>query len=141
MNISKNGIALIKRFEGCKLTAYQDIVGVWTIGFGFTRGVRAGDTMTMAECEHRLEDELRQYEAAVLSATNDKVTQNQFDALVSLAWNIGVAGMRGSSIIKFHNAGNYKAAAAAFALWNRAGGKVVQGLVNRRAAEAALYAS
>lgn len=139
MNISQKGIALIKRFEGCKLTAYQDIVGVWTIGFGFTKGVKAGDTMTMQECEHRLSDELRAYEAAVLSATNNEVTQNQFDALVSLAWNIGIEGMRRSTVIKQHNLGNYETAAHAFGMWNKAGGMVVQGLINRRNAEAALY--
>lgn len=141
MNISKKGIELIKRFEGCKLEAYKDIVGVWTIGFGFTKGVKAGDKMTMAECEHRLEDELREYEAAVLRACRVPPTQNQFDALVCFAWNVGTTGMAGSSVIKHHNNKDILNAMKAFALWNKAGGKVVQGLVNRRAAEAALYFS
>jgi lysozyme len=141
MNISKKGIELIKRFEGCRLEAYKDIVGVWTIGFGFTKGVKAGDRMTMEECERRLTDELREYEAGVLLATGSKVTQNQFDALVSFAWNVGIEGMKKSSVIRFHNAGNYIKAKESFALWNKAGGKVVQGLVNRRAAEAELYGS
>ena len=141
MNLSQNGVALIKRFEGCKLEAYQDIVGVWTIGFGFTKGVKPGDRMTMAECESRLLTEVREYEAAVLRACTVAPNQNQFDALVSFAWNIGIAGMSGSSVIKYHNKKDIVNAMKSFALWNKAGGKVVQGLVNRRAAEAAIYFS
>lgn len=141
MNISKQGIDLIKRFEGCELKAYKDIVGVWTIGFGFTKGVKPGDTMTMAECERRLTDELREYEAGVLNACAVYPTQNQFDALVSFAWNVGIGGMANSSVIRNHNKKDTLNAMKSFALWNKAGGKVVQGLVNRRAAEAALYFS
>lgn len=139
MNISKKGIELIKRFEGCRLEAYKDIVGVWTIGFGFTKGVKAGDRMTMEECERRLTDELREYEAGVLQACAVYPNQNQFDALVSFAWNVGIGGMSQSSVLKYHNKEDTLNAMKAFALWNKAGGKVVQGLVNRRAAEAALY--
>lgn len=141
MNLSQNGVALIKRFEGCKLEAYQDIVGVWTIGFGFTKGVKPGDRMTMVECESRLLTEVREYEAAVLRACTVPPNQNQFDALVSFAWNIGIAGMLGSSVIKYHNKKDIVNAMKSFALWNKAGGKVVKGLENRRAAEAALYFS
>lgn len=141
MNISKQGIDLIKKFEGCELKAYKDIVGVWTIGFGFTKGVKPGDTMTMAECERRLTDELREYEAGVLLACKVPPTQNQFDALVCFAWNVGIGGMANSSVIRHHNNKDTLNAMKAFALWNKAGGKVVQGLVNRRAAESALYFS
>lgn len=141
MNLSSNGIAIIKKFEGCRYIAYQDIVGVWTIGYGFTKGVKFGMSMSPEECDSRLLSEVRSYEAAVLAACTVKPTQNQFDALVSLAWNIGIAGMSKSSVIKYHNKKDFVNAAKSFGMWNMAGGKVVQGLVNRRAAEAALYLS
>lgn len=139
MKTSAQGIALIKRFEGFRQNAYQDVVGVWTIGYGFTKGVQAGDIMSRAQADERLAEELRDYEQAVMRATGGDVTQSQFDALVSFAWNVGAKGMAGSSVIKAHKRKDYQAAARAFALWNKAGGKVWPGLTRRRAAEAALY--
>lgn len=139
MKTSNNGIALIKALEGCRLTAYTDIVGVPTIGYGFTVGVQLGDVMTQQQCDARLVSELRAYEAAVQIATLGECSQNEFDALVCCSWNIGIAGMQGSSMIKAHNRGDKAAAARAFGLWNKAGGKVVPGLVRRRSMEAALY--
>lgn len=139
MRTSKKGIQVIKEFEGCRLKAYADIVGVWTIGYGFTKDVKPGDVMTQAECEERLLEELRSYEQAVHEATGGKYTQNQFDAMVSLAWNIGIGGVRKSSVVKAHNRGDYQAAARAFGLWNKAGGKEVAGLTRRRSAESVLY--
>jgi lysozyme len=139
LKTSKKGIQVIKEFEGCKLKSYQDIVGVWTIGYGFTKGVSPNDTMTQTECEERLLEELASYEQAVHEGTGGEYTQNQFDAMVSLAWNIGIAGFRKSSVLKAHVRGDYQAAARAFGLWNKAGGKVVAGLTRRRAAESVLY--
>lgn len=139
MKTSRKGIQLIKEFEGCRLNAYQDIVGVWTIGYGFTKNVLPNETMTQEECEMRLLEELSSYEQAVHEATGGKYTQNQFDAMVSLAWNIGIAGLRKSSVVKAHNRGDYQAAARAFGLWNKAGGKSIPGLTRRRAAESVLY--
>lgn len=139
MKASQRCLALIKEFEGFREKAYQDVVGVWTIGYGFTKGVQAGDTMTKAQANARLARELADYEAGVLKATGGNCTQPQFDALCSFAWNVGVKGMAGSSVIKAHNRGDYQAAARAFSLWNRAGNKVWPGLTRRRAAEAALY--
>ena len=141
MRTSSQGIALIKEFEGFREHAYRDPVGIWTIGYGFTRGVQSGDYMTREQADRRLRDELAQYERAVEQATGGSVTQAQFDALVSFSWNVGVKGMAGSSVIKAHNRGDYQAAARAFALWNKAGGKVWPGLTRRRAAEAAMYLS
>lgn len=138
MRTSPKGIALIKQFEGWRGTAYQDVVGVWTIGYGFTKGVQAGDRMTREQGEARLREELQDYEQAVAAAAG-ACSQSQFDALVCFAWNVGIAGMRGSSVIKAHRRGDFQAAARAFALWNKAGGKVWPGLTRRRAAEAALY--
>lgn len=138
MKISATGIATIKQFEGFRPTAYRDIVGVLTIGYGFTRGVALGDTMSREEADRRLVEYLQPYEAAVEAAAGP-CTQAQFDALCSFAWNVGIAGMRGSSVIKAHRRGDHQAAARAFGLWDRAGGKPVAGLTRRRAAEAALY--
>lgn len=140
MRISKAGVDLIKSFEGFRATAYIPVKGdKWTIGYGFTKGVKEGDKITKAEAEARLKQELIEYERGVWAATGGNVTQNQFDALVSFAFNVGVAGMKGSSVIKAHNRGDYVAAARAFGLWNKSGGRVYAGLTRRRAAEAALY--
>lgn len=141
MRTSSQGISLIKEFEGFREHAYRDPVGIWTIGYGFTRSVQAGDRMTREQADRRLRDELGQYERAVEQATGGSVTQAQFDALVSFAWNVGIKGMAGSSVIKAHNRGDRQAAARAFGLWNKAGGKVWPGLTRRRAAEAAMYLS
>ena len=139
MKTSPKGIALITEFEGFRSTAYQDVVGVWTIGYGFTKGVQPGDTMTKAQAKARLAAELGEYEEGVLSACTNPPNQNEFDALVCFAFNVGVGGMSKSSVIKAHNRGDHQAAARAFALWNKAGGKVYAGLTRRRAAESALY--
>ena len=139
MKTSSKGIALITEFEGFREKAYQDVVGIWTIGYGFTLGVQPGDTITKAQAKARLARELDGYEAAVTRACTNEPNQNEFDALVCFAFNVGAAGMAKSSVIKAHNRGDHQAAARAFSLWNKAGGKVWPGLTRRRAAEAALY--
>ena len=139
MKTSSKGIALITEFEGFREKAYQDVVGIWTIGYGFTIGVQPGDTITKAQAKARLARELDGYEAAVTRACTNEPNQNEFDALVCFAFNVGVSGMAKSSVIKAHNRGDHQAAARAFSLWNKAGGKVWPGLTRRRAAEAALY--
>lgn len=139
MKTSPKGIALITEFEGFRSTAYLDVVGVPTIGYGFTKGVQLGNTMTKAQAKARLAAELGEYEEGVLSACTNPPNQNEFDALVCFAFNVGVGGMSKSSVIKAHNRGDHQAAARAFALWNKAGGKVYAGLTRRRAAESALY--
>lgn len=139
MKTSPKGLALIQKFEGFRAKAYRDPVGIWTIGYGFIKGVKEGDTITKEQATARLAAELGEYESAVLRATGGDVNQNQFDALVCFAFNVGAAGMARSTVIKAHNRGDHEAAARAFALWNKAGGKVWPGLVRRRAAEAALY--
>jgi lysozyme len=136
---SPKGIALITEFEGFRSKAYQDVVGVWTIGYGFTLGVQPGDTITKEQAKRRLARELESYEAAVMRACTNEPNQNEFDALVCFAFNVGASGMAKSSVIKAHNRGDHQAAARAFQLWNKAGGVVYAGLTRRRAAEAALY--
>lgn len=147
MQISSRGLALIKKFEGLRLTAYFCPAGIPTIGYGNTHGVTAEDvrnkrTITVAQAEDMLRDELRQYEIAV-SALLNQPNRNEFDSACSLAYNIGTAGFAKSSVVKAHNRGDKAAAAKAFLLWDKAtvGGKkqVLAGLARRRAAEAALY--
>lgn len=139
MKTSNRGLSLIVQFEGFRGEAYRDVVGVVTIGFGFTKGVKMGDKMTLTEARDKLKHEIVGYEQGVLSACTRKPNQNQFDAFVCFAFNVGVAGFRKSSVLKAHNRGDFQAAARAFGLWNKAGGKVWPGLTRRRAAEAALY--
>ncbi len=143
MRTSERGIAVIKSFEAFRAVAYLDVAGVPTIGYGTTRGVKLGDTITEPQADARLREELREYEAAVERYASQAITQSQFDALCSFAYNVGIAGMRSSSVLKAHNRGDHQAAARAFGLWNKArvNGKLVPvaGLTRRRAAEAALY--
>jgi len=139
MHVSPRGRALIKQFEGFREIAYQDVVGVWTIGYGFTRGVTPGQHMTLAQAEARLITELLGYEQAVLSGCTLEPNQNQLDAMCSLAWNIGIAGFLRSTVLRAHNRGDFQSASRAFGLWNKAGGREWAGLTRRRAAEAALY--
>jgi len=139
MKTSVNALQKLRRLEGFRGTAYLCPAGVWTLGYGFTEGVHEGDTITQTEAGARLAHELAKYEQAVYEVTGGNVNQNQFDALVLFAFNVGISGMRGSSVIKAHNRGDFTAAARAFGLWNKGGGKVLPGLVQRRAEEAALY--
>jgi len=111
----------------------------WTCGFGATDGVTPDTVMTRPEAEAAFIQHLRKYETAVDGYCEVEPNQNQFDAMVSLCYNVGVAGFLKSTVLKAHNRGDHDAAARAFGLWNKAGGRVMQGLTRRRAAEAALY--
>lgn len=111
----------------------------WTCGYGATHGVTADTVMTRAEADAAFAAHLREYEHAVHNACTLRPTQPQFDAMVSLCYNIGPAGFARSTVLKAHNRGDHQAAARAFGLWNKAGGRVMPGLTRRRAAEAAMY--
>ena len=140
--IGAKGLALIKEFEGCELTAYKDAVGVLTIGYGSTgQHVKPGMKITAAEAEALLKKDLGRFEKAVNRLTHGNVTQNQFDALVAFSFNVGEHALETSTLLKLHNAGDHAGAANQFQRWNRAGGRVLAGLTRRRAAEAALYAA
>ena len=130
---------LVADFEGFRSRAYLCPAGVWTIGYGFTKGVKPGDVITREHADARLGAELEHFAAGVRRLLTLPATPNQFGAMVSLAFNIGLAGFGRSSVLRLHNAGDFAGAARAFALWNKAGGQVLAGLVRRRAAEAALY--
>ncbi|MFC2997353.1 lysozyme [Acinetobacter sichuanensis] len=133
---------LICSFEGLRLNAYDDGVGVWTIGYGTTviNGIKVkkGDTCTEAQAKQYMASDLKKFEAAV-NKVQVPLNQNQFDALVSLTYNIGTGAFADSTLLKKLNVGDYKGAAAQFDVWVKAGGKRMQGLVNRRAKEKALF--
>ena len=142
MKTNAAGIELICRNEGCGLAAYKCPAGIWTIGFGHTGpDVKPGRVITREEAEHLLADRLeREFEPAVLNAIGDApTTENQFAAMVSLAYNIGVGGFRRSTVARKHCEGDYEAAAKAFSMWVKAGDRTLAGLVRRRKEEADLY--
>ncbi|MCU4336083.1 lysozyme [Acinetobacter dispersus] len=144
MTTSRVGINLITSFEDLVLTAYDDGVGVWTIGFGTTvypNGVKVkkGDVCTLEQAKAFFTYDLKRFEGAVNSAVKVPLSQNQFDALVSLTYNIGEGAFKGSTLLKKLNAKDYTGAADQFPQWNRGGGKVMKGLVRRRAAEIQLF--
>ena len=139
MNLGYKGTKILKFFEGCRLTAYQDSVGVWTIGYGHTKGVYDGMTITQEEAEQMLLTELEEYEGYVEKYVTVPLTQNQFDALVVWVYNLGPTNFRNSTLLKELNSGNYTAAGKEITRWNKAGGKVLAGLVKRREAEAKLF--
>jgi len=144
MIVSQIGRALIERNEGLRLDAYQDSVGVWTIGYGDTGpDVVEGLTITKEEADRRLSNRLaNEFGAAVNRAIGSApTTQPQFDAMVSLCYNIGTGAFGGSTVIRRHVERDYPAAAAAFLLWTKAGGVVLAGLARRREEERALYLS
>lgn len=144
MSTSSSGVDLICNFEGKRLKAYDDGVGIWTIGFGTTiypDGVRVkkGDICTEAQARCYMQNDLKKFEQAVNNAVSVPLNQNQFDALVSLTYNIGAAALNQSTLIKKLNAGDYRGAADQFDVWVNAGGNRMQGLVNRRAKEKLLF--
>ena len=139
MQISKAGLDLIKQFEGLYLKAYRCPAGVPTIGYGHTAGVAMGQTITQQQADDYLRRDVRQFERAVARLVTVPLTQGQFDALVSFAFNLGEGALAQSTLLRLLNAGDYAGAAAQFDRWNKAGGRVLPGLVRRRAAERALF--
>jgi len=146
MSVSNKGVDLICEFEGKRLVAYDDGVGVWTIGFGtikYPNGVRVkkGDTCTLEQAKEYMRHDLIEFEHTVNSSVKVPLNQNQFDALVSLAYNIGSSAFKSSTLVKKLNTGDYQGAADQFNVWVNAGGKRMQGLANRRDKEKLLFLS
>lgn len=143
-SISKAGINLITSFEDLKLDAYDDGTGTWTIGFGTTvypDGIRVkqGDHCTVEQAKSFFQHDLKRFQAGVNNAVRVVLSQNQFDALVSLSYNIGQNAFNNSTLLKCLNAGDYQAAADQFLVWNKGGGQILKGLVRRREVERALF--
>lgn len=139
MNISKNGIELIKRFEGCSLKAYQDVAGVWTIAFGHTNNVVPHMIVDQQEADEMLKDDLKGFVNGVNGLVSVELNNNQFDSLVSFAFNCGLGALKRSQLLDYVNDKDFTRAGNEFLKWNHAGGKVVQGLTNRRKAERELF--
>lgn len=139
MKISQEGIALIKKFEGCKLESYLCAANVPTIGYGSTKGIEMGMTISQERAEELLLEDLEVYEDAVIKAVEVPLHQHQFDALVSWTFNLGGANLNASTMLKVLNQGAYEDVPYQMKRWNKAGGKVLEGLTRRRLAESLLF--
>ncbi|WP_455475326.1 lysozyme [Bartonella sp. B17] len=144
-SINKEGLRLIKQWEGLRLKSYQDAIDVWTIGYGHTSTageplVHKGMSITEREAETILCQDLKQFENTVEQAVAVPLTDEQFSALVSFCYNVGRTAFCNSTLLKKLNKGDYETVPAELQRWSKAGGKRLQGLVNRRAAEAGLWA-
>lgn len=139
MMTSPEGRALIETFEGLELKAYKDGNGIPTIGYGHTQGVCMGDTCTKEQANAWLSEDLRTAEHAIGSLVKAPLNQNQYDALVSLCYNIGQGHFAQSTVLRELNQGHTQQAADGFLMWNRVAGKVTPGLMNRREQERALF--
>ena len=140
MRTGTKGLELIKHFEGLELNSYQCAAGVWTIGYGHTKGVQDGMSISEARANEMLEEELVEYEGYVNTLVTVPLNQNQFDALVSWVYNLGSSNFQASTLLKVINAGGEMLAVPAQIMrWNKAGGKVLEGSTRRRQAEADLF--
>ncbi len=140
MKLGKQGIELIKSFEGCKLKVYLDAVGLPTIGYGHL--IKPGESftkITQKEAEDLLKSDAHIFVDGVNKLLEVNVTQNQFDALVSFAFNVGLGNLEKSTLLKLLNAGDYAGAGNQLPRWNKAGGKILNGLTKRRNAERDLF--
>jgi GH24 family phage-related lysozyme (muramidase)/LysM repeat protein len=138
-SLSQKGIDLIKSFEGLRTRAYRDPVGVWTIGYGHTGGVKPGQVISRERAEQLLRADTAWAQAAVRRSVKVPLTQGQFDALTSFTFNLGAGALASSTLVKKLNARDYAGAQKEFGRWVHAGGEVLQGLVRRRAAEAKMF--
>ena len=145
MRINAKGRALIEQFEGCRLTSYRDVAGILTVGYGHTGSdVKEGMTISQSDAVHLLDRDLSRFEYGVTAMIGAApTTSDQFSAMVSFAFNLGLQSLLKSTLLKKHKAGDIKGASEQFASWNKArvNGQLVPlaGLTARRAAEAALY--
>lgn len=136
LEYSQGGQALTERFEGVRLQAYQDQVGVWTIGYGHTgTDVHPGMTITQEQAEMFLGQDIKAVVDAINRDITVPLTQGEFDALVDFGFNLGVSALEHSTLWKQLNAGQFDAAATQFPRWDMAGGQHIQGLLARRLAE------
>ena len=141
MKISLEGLALIKRFEGCRLKAYKCSAGVLTIGYGHTGGVTETDTITQDDANKLLQEDVAKFEEYVDDNVIVELNQGQFDALVAWTFNLGPGNLRESTMLKKLNEADYTSVPNEMKRWNKAGGKTLDGLIRRRNAEALLFQS
>lgn len=139
MKTGAEGVALIKKFEGLELRAYQDSVGVWTVGYGHTRTAEPEMEITPSDAERLLREDLEDTEKAVSHLVKVPLNQDEFDALVSFTFNLGSGNLQHSTLLRKLNASNKVGASAEFTRWVYAGGVMLKGLKRRRLAEQALF--
>jgi lysozyme len=139
MMLGAAGRALIQGFESCKLVAFQDQGGIWTLGWGHTQGVTPGQTCTQEQADAWFIDDTQSACNAVTRTVDVPLNQNQFDALVSFTYNVGQGSEANSTLLKLLNQGKYALAADQFSFWNHVNGVPNAGLTRRRAAEQALF--
>lgn len=138
--IGVRGRALIQQFEGCRLTAYRCPAGIWTCGWGSTgEDVTATTVWDQEHADRRFVADLDRFETGVQRLVKVALNQNQFDALVSLAFNIGLVNFANSTLLRLLNASQYDRAGSEFARWCHAGGALLPGLIRRRSAERDLF--
>ena len=139
MTPSKDCIDMVKHFEGFKAVAYLCPANVWTIGYGRTKNVKEGDITSMPQATRDLEEELIEFGEQVLSVVDVELSQNEFDALASWTYNLGVGNLQSSTLLKKLNSGDKNSVPEEMIRWNKAAGKVLAGLTRRREAEAKLW--
>lgn len=138
---SQAGIDLIKRWEGCRTTAYKCPAGVWTVGYGHTVTAKVGMSISYDKAEELLRQDLQRFEKAVKTLAKVPLSQNQFDALVSFTYNVGVKAFGDSTLLSLLNQKKYLPSADQFSRWTKAGSKTLPGLVLRRSEERDLFLS
>jgi lysozyme len=141
MKISDKGVNFIKRYEGLRLNAYEDIAGVWTIGYGHTRTAKEGMKISESQAEKLLRSDIENHEWAVQRFVKVDLTQDQYDALASFVFNLGTGAFNGSTLLWFLNDGRYNEAAKEFHNWCKSGRDVIPGLQRRRAEEMMMFHS
>jgi lysozyme len=146
MKVTEEGLALIRQSEGLRLASYRDAVGVWTIGYGHTSAageplVSPGQKITKEEADAILRRDVEKFSVGVRTMLKRRLADQQFSALVSFAYNVGLGAFRKSSVLQAVNAGDDAGVPQRLSLWVKAGGRTLPGLVKRRAAEASLYMS
>jgi lysozyme len=137
--INAAGLALVREYEGLRLEAYQDTSGIWTIGYGHAGEVEPDDCISSARAEQLLKTDLAKAERTVAGLVKVPLTDNQFSALVSFVFNVGEGSFAKSTLLKKLNEGGYGLVPACLKSWIFDNGRVLPGLVKRRAAEAALW--
>ena len=141
MQISQEGLALIKKFEGCELEAYKCPAGVWTIGYGHTKDVKEGDKINKDEANYLLQEEMIEFESYIDDMVEVELNQSQYDALCAWVYNLGPSNLGSSTLLKVLNEGKYEEVPQQIKRWNKANGEVLTGLIRRREAEALLFQS
>lgn len=139
----EKAVNLIKEFEGFRENAYKCPAGVWTIGYGWTHGVKEGDTITESEASELVQKEVdkiaEQIQSVLGNEVFEKLTENQVCALIDFVYNLGIGNFETSTLYKMIKAGEIQEAGAQFLRWNKAGGKVLEGLTRRRESELELW--